>query len=160
MGTLVPDTPKQHNDLVDIVVEAAQYQREIILPDGTIQTQPDIDSEIIWMKTQIVANPRFGNYIKELKDFQALATLSETSMSKPRSDQFKKEVALEVISHLRAIDATSSISRLDKNNTQPTLVDKINSSKVPRYYSLKEDTKKSLMEGLFGKKNSGDPNEG
>ena len=156
---LIPDTPKQHNDLVDIIVEAAQYMREVILADGTVQVQPDIDSEIVWMKTQIVANPRFGNYIKELKDFQALTVLSETSMSKPRSDQFKKEIALEVISHLRAIDATSSISRLDKNNTQPTLVDKINSSKVPRYYNLKDETKKGIMEGLFGGKKSSDPNE-
>lgn len=156
---LIPDTPKQHNDLVDIIVEAAQYMREVILADGTVQVQPDIDSEIVWMKTQIVANPRFGNYIKELKDFQSLSVLSETSMSKPRSDQFKKEIALEVISHLRAIDATSSISRLDKNNTQPTLVDKINSSKVPRYYNLKDETKKGIMEGLFGGKKSSDPNE-
>lgn len=156
---LIPDTPKQHNDLVDIIVEAAQYMREVILADGTVQVQPDIDSEIVWMKTQIVANPRFGNYIKELKDFQALAVLSETSMSKPRSDQFKKEIALEVISHLRAIDATSSISRLDKNNTQPTLVDKINSSKVPRYYNLKDEAKKGIIEGLFGGNKNKDPNE-
>lgn len=156
---LVPDTPKQHNDLVDIIVEAAQYMRQVEQPDGTMISQPDIDSEIVWMKTQIVANPRFGNYIKELKDFQALRTEAENCMSKPRADQIKKQIDLEVLAHLRAIDATSSISRLDKNNTQPTLVDKINSSKVPRYYSLKEDTKKSLMEGLFGKKKSDDMND-
>lgn len=147
---LIPDTPKQHNDLVDIVVEAAQYIQQVELPDGTIQQQPNINSEIIWMKTQIVPKPTFGRFIKELKDFQALGAQAEHFMTKVRAIVLKQQIDLEVEGYLRSVDATSSISRLDKNNTQPTLVDKINSSKVPRYYSLKEDAKKSLMQGLFG----------
>lgn len=153
---LIPDTPKQHNDLVDIVVEAAQYMQEITLPDGTVQQQPSIDSEIIWWKTQIVPKPTFGRFTKELKDFQALGAQAEHFMSKPRAIVLKKQIDAEVAGYLRSVDATSSISRLDKNNTQPTLVDKINSSKVPRYYSLKEDAKKSLMQGLFGGGNKKD----
>ena len=30
---LIPDTPKSHNDLVDIVIEAAQVYQEVKLPD-------------------------------------------------------------------------------------------------------------------------------
>ena len=71
-------------------------------------------------------------------------------MSKPRAMALAKQIVLEATGYERSIDATSSISRLDKNNTQPTLVDKINSSKVPKYYNLKEETKKGIIAGLFG----------
>ena len=148
---LIPDTPKSHNDLVDIVIEAAQTYQEVKMPDGTIQIQQVTDSDIIWWKTQIVAKPNFGRFAKLLLDFAALGDQAENFMTPQRAMVLKKQIMAEVNSYKRSIDATSSISRLDKNNTQPTLVDKINSSKVPRYYSLKEDAKKSLMEGLFGK---------
>jgi len=153
---LIPETPKQHNDLVDIVVEAAQVLKEVTLPDGTTQLQQVINSKIIWWKTQIVAKPTFGRFAKELEDFGALSQQAEYFMSKPRAAALSKQIMLEIEGYERSIDATSSISRLDRNNTQPTLVDKINSSKVPRYYSLKEDAKKSLLEGLFGGKKKDD----
>lgn len=148
---LIPDTPKQHNDLVDIIVEVAQTLQAVDV-DGVTKLQQMTDPEIIWWKTQIIPKPTFGRFAKELKDFEALGEQAEHFMSKARAVVLKKQIDAEVKGYLRSVDATSSISRLDKNNTQPTLVDKINSSKVPKYYSLKEDTKKSLMEGLFGGK--------
>ena len=152
---LLPDTPKQHNDLVDIIDEAAQYYKDVLV-DGSIQQQIVTNNEIIWWKTQIVAKPTFGRFAKEFKDFQALGEMASQFMTAPRAAVLKKQIDLECDGYLRSVDATSSISRLDKNNTQPTLVDKINSSKVPKYYNLKEDAKKSLMQGLFGKKESPD----
>lgn len=147
----ITDTPKQHNDLVDVVIESAQVYREIKMPDGNIQLQQVTDSDIIWWKTQIVAKPNFGRFAKLLLDFYALADQASDFMTPARAAVLRKQILAEVEGYKRSIDATSSISRLDKNNTQPTLVDKINSSKVPRYYSLKEEARKGLMEGLFGK---------
>lgn len=147
---LIPDAPKQHNDLVDVVIEAAQTLRDVRLPDGTVQQQQVTDSETIWWKTQIVAKPNFGRFAKYLLDFAALADQAEDFMTPARAATIRKQIMAEVNSYKRSVDATSSISRLDKNNTQPTLVDKINSSKVPRYYSLKEESKKGIIEGLFG----------
>lgn len=146
---LLPDTPKQHNDLVDIVVEAAQTLTDIEV-NGVLQKQQVIDSEIIWWKTQIVAKPTFGRFAKELKDFEALGNQAEHFMTKPRALVLKKQIDAEVAGYMRSVDATSSISRLDRNNTQPTLVDKINSSKVPKYYNLKDEAKKGIIQGLFG----------
>lgn len=153
---LIPDAPKQHNDLVDIVIEAAQTLQEVKQQDGSVQYQQVIDSEIVWWKTQIVAKPNFGRFAKLLLDFVALGEDAENFMTPARAAVLKKQILREEKGYKRSIDATSSISRLDKNNTQPTLVDKINSSKVPRYYSLKEETKKGIMEGLFGSKKKDD----
>ena len=117
------------------------------------------DSDIIWWKTQIIANTNFGRFAKLLLDFAALADQADNFMTPARAMVLKKQIMAEVNSYKRSIDATSSISRLDKNNTQPTLVDKINSSKVPRYYSLKEEARKGIIEGIFGKPKNNDSGE-
>ena len=149
---LIPDAPKQHNDLVDVIIEASQRFIDVKGPDGISQKQQVTDSDIIWWKTQIVAKPSFGRFAKELLDFAALAEQAKNFMTPTRAAILHEQIMAEVESYKRSVDATSSISRLDKNNTQLTLVDRINSSKVPKYYNLKEEAKKSVLEGLFGGK--------
>lgn len=152
----IPDSQTQHNDLIDIVVEAAQRIEEVELEDGRMQKQLILDPEVIWWKTLIINKTTFGRFAKECKDYEALATMAFNNMSKPRALLLAREILGEVEGWKRAMDAKSSESRLDRNNTQQNLVHIVKSNKVERYYSLKEDAKKSVFEGIFGRKKQQD----
>ena len=151
----LPETSNQVNDLTDIVIESAKSLKEIEV-DGKMVLQETVDHETIWWKTLIVAKPTLGRFAKELKDFENLAVEAFYSMSAPRAKILSRQILGEGKSYRHSLDSLSSVSRMDRNNTQQTLVDKINSNKIERYYSLKEDAKQSLLSGIFGGKKKDD----
>ena len=146
----IPESQKQHNDLIDIVVEASQNVEEITLEDGRTQKELVLDPEIIWWKTQIVNCPTFARFAFELKTFEHLAVQCYDNMSKKRADTIARQILAIVASFKRSIDAKSSESLRDKNNTQSTLIDKINKNKIERAYTLKGEAKKTFMDGIMG----------
>ena len=69
----------------------------------------------------------------------------------PRAQQLAHEVMEIGISYRRSIDAKSSESQRNAQNSQSTLIDKINKNKVERVYTMKDNAKRSLFDGFWGR---------
>ena len=54
-------------------------------------------------------------------------------------------------SYRRAIDAKSSESLRDKNNSQSVLIDKVGRNRVEKVYAMKDQINKSLLKSFLGR---------
>lgn len=148
---MIPEGSKAHNDLIDILIEAAQKVEEVDQPDGSKQKQMVADPEILWWKTNIVNSPHFGRFAYELKGFEHLAEQCYNNMSNPRAAVMAQQILAIASSFRRSIDAKSSESLRDKQNTQSTLIDKINRNKIEKAFTLKGEAKRTFKDALLGK---------
>ncbi len=147
----IPESEKTHNDLIDIIIEASQTIEEVEQADGKIQKILQLDPEKIYWKTHIVNSPTFAQFVYQLKEFQHLGTQSFHFMHRNRAIVLASQIEEKVKNYKYAIDAKSSESLRDMNNTQSTLIDKINRNKIEKAYTVKGDAKKSFMDGLLGR---------
>ena len=148
---MIPESQKQHNDLIDFLSDACQHVEEVELPDGTVEKQLVTDPEIAWWKTNLVNSPTFGRFAFELKNFEGLAAQCYNNMSAPKAKVMAQQILAIGSSFRRSIDAKSSESLRDKLNTQSTLIDKLNRNKVEKAYTVKGEIKKSFMDGFLGR---------
>ena len=105
----------------------------------------------VWYKTHIVNSPTFGRFVFELENFGNKAAQCFNNMSKARALVIASQIADLVESFNYSIDAKSSESLRDKNNTQTTLIDKINRYRIEKAYHVKGEMKKSFMDGMLGR---------
>lgn len=147
----IPESEKTHNDLLDIIIEGSQTIEEVEQPDGKLAKQLVLDPETIWWKTHIVSSPLFAALAYEIKAFQHLAEQSFHFMHKERALVLATQIEEEVKNFRYAIDAKSSESLRDKNNSSSTLIDKINKNKIEKAYTIKGEGKRSLMDGILGR---------
>jgi len=148
---VIPQQNKEHNDLIDIIIEASQNIEETETQEGTFQKQLILDPERIYWKTHIVNSPTFARFVYELKELEHLAIQCKNHMSWKRAEVLMKQIQNLVSSFKYSIDAKSSESLRDKNNTQSTLIDKINKNKIERAYTIKDSASKSIWQGLVGR---------
>lgn len=132
-------------------MEACQSVEEIEQPDGTKQKQLVLNPETVWWKTNLINAPTFGRFALELKEWERMATDAFDNMHKDRALSIARDIMDISTSYRRSIDAKSSESIRDKNNTQSTLIDKINRNKIEKAYTVKGEAKKTLLDGLFGR---------
>jgi hypothetical protein len=156
---LIPISEQKHNDLVDLIIEAAQTVQNVTLDDGTQQKQLILDPETIYWKTHIVNSPTFGRLVYELKEWENLASACDNNMSPERAVIISKGIIDIARSWRYSIDAKSSESIRDRHNTQSTFIDKVNRNKVEKAYTVKGDAKKSFMDGLMGREAEQERNE-
>lgn len=148
---MIPDTGKTHTDLIDILIESSQTLEEVSNADGIKEKQLILDPEILWWKTGIINSPTFGRFAFELKELERQAEECFDNMPRDRAYEMAKDVLEIGKSYRRSIDAKSSESLRDKNNTQSTLIDKINKNKIEKLYTVKGEVKKGLMAGIIGR---------
>jgi len=148
---LIPESQKQHNDLIDIIIEASQKIQDVEGADGKVTKQMILNPETVYWKTHIVNSPTFARFVFELKEFENLASQCLNYMCKQRG-LVMASIILDIVNSYRySIDAKSSESLRDKNNTQSTLIDKINRNKIEKAFTVKGEAKKSLIDGLLGR---------
>jgi len=147
----IPESEKTHNDLIDIIIEASQTVEEVEEADGKFKKVLQLDPEKIYWKTHIVNSPTFAQFVFQLKEFQELSRQGFHFMHRNRALVLAQQIEAKVKNYRYAIDAKSSESLRDMNNTQSTLIDKINRNKIEKAYTVKGDAKKSFMDGLLGR---------
>lgn len=138
-------------DLLDVILQAAQVNKDVKNPDGTITQEPQIDPEIIWWKTLMVNANTLGRFAFKLKEFERLAFEAFTNMSADKARDFAHTVIDIGTSYRRSIDAKSSESMRDKENSQSTMVDKINRSQVEKIYTAKGQVARGVLESFIHK---------
>lgn len=150
-NSVIPETQKTHNDVMDLLVDACQTVDAVQNIDGSITKQLMLDPEKAWWKTHLVNSPTFARFAYELKEFERLADDAYNNMAPSRAEIIAKQILSIGLDYRYSIDAKSSESLRDRHNTQATLLDKMQKNRVERAYTLKGDAKKSFMDGILGR---------
>lgn len=147
----VPEGQPKYNDLIDIIIQSAKKKIDVEQPDGTILKESIVDEEVIWWKTGSINSNTFARFAFELKEFERMAVEASTHMVIERARVFSQQVTDIGISYRRSIDAKSSENLRDKNNSQSTLIDKINRNKIEKVFTQHGNMKKSVWDGIMGR---------
>lgn len=151
----LPESQKENEDLVDLLITSYQSVEESEGPDGTKQKNLVLEPEIAYWQLHKVNSPRFARFVLKLKKFEAKAADCYNNMSHERADVMAKQILAIGKAYRRSIDAKSSESRVDMRNAQETLIDTLKQNKVTRSYVMKgDDVKNGALAGLFGKRAS------
>ena len=147
----IPQAEKPHNDLIDLLTDACMTIQQVRLPNGGLERQLIQDPKKVWYKTQIINSPTFGRCVFELETLDSKRTQCYNHMSQPRALVMDGQLEGVIKAFQYSIDAKSSESLRDKNNTQSTLIDKINRNKIEKAYTVKGAGTKTFMDGLLGR---------
>jgi hypothetical protein len=147
----VPDGQDKHNDLVDLIIQSSTKTVNVQSEDGTTYQEQQLDSDSLWWKTHSISSNQFGALAYELKEWERMSIQSRESMSPARANQISGDIMDIAQSFRRAIDAKSSESLRDKNNSQSVLLDKVGRNRVEKVYTMKDQVNKSLIAGFLGR---------
>ena len=143
-------------DLLDLVRESGSHNVTITGPDGQPVTLEQLDHSTIWWKTHAVNSEKFARMALELEQFARLAGEAYRRMSKPRADVIAAQVREIVIAFKHSIDAKSSESKRDGQNSQSTLLDRVGRNKVEHVYATRDMASRSLADSLLGRRRDDD----
>jgi hypothetical protein len=146
-----PDGQHKHNDLVDLIIQSSTKTVNVQSEDGTTYQEQQLDSDSLWWKTHSISSNQFGALAYQLKEWEMMAIQSRESMNPERSNQITGDIMEISQSYVRAIDAKSSESLRDKNNSQSVLLDKVGRNRVEKVYTMKDHVNKSLIAGFLGR---------
>jgi hypothetical protein len=147
-----PEGQERLNDLVDIAIQSSSKTIPIKHPDGSVTYEQIIDDDTMWTKTLSVYSNKFSRMVFALKEWERMGKKALQNMSPERAAIMMKDVEEIGISYRRAIDAKSSESMRDDNNSQSTYLDKIARNKVEKVYTTKDGRKSSgFMDFVMGK---------
>jgi hypothetical protein len=146
-----PEGQEKHNDLIDLIIQSATKTVNVKGDDGTIFQEQQMDSDSLWWKTHFISANTFGAVAFELKKWKRMALQSHENMGEERADQISSDIMEISQSFRRAIDAKSSESLRDKNNSQSVLIDKVGRNRVEKVYTMKDQVNKSPINSLLGR---------
>ena len=149
----LPESQKENEDLVDLLITSYQNIKEDVQADGSITRQLVLDPEIPYWQLHKVNSPRFARLALKVKLFEAKASDCMYNMCSERAHEMAKQIIAIGKCYRRSIDAKSSESRVDKRNAQETLIDTLKQNKVTRSYVMKnDDLKNGFWSGFINKK--------
>ena len=152
----VPDGQDKHNDLVDLIIQSSTKIVNVQNEDGTTYQEQQMDSDSLWWKTHSISSNTFGAVAFELKEWEMMTLQPHENMCTDRANQMSHDILEISQSFRRAIDAKSSESLRDKNNSQSVLIDKVGRNRVGRnrvekVYTMKDQVNKSLINSFLGR---------
>lgn len=147
----IPQTQKEHTDALDLLVDACKIIDTTQDLDGRLVQTLHLDPKKAWYKTQIVNSPTFARFVFELEEFERLSEEVKFYMTQNRAAVLAAQIKGIVKGWGYSIDAKSSESLRDKHNSQATLLDKMQKNKVEKAITLKDEAKKSMLEGWLGR---------
>lgn len=148
---MIPEGQQRFTDLVDIVISASSKTVDTPQKDGSTIKEQVIDDDTLWWKTLTVNSNTLGRMAYELKEWERMAFQCSANMCAERAQQMASEIMEIGLSYRRSCDAKGSESQRDRENSQSTLVDKINRNKIEKVYTAKGERAKSILDGFLGK---------
>jgi hypothetical protein len=149
---LIPAEDKPTNDIVDMIIEGCQAYEDVRDTHGNVTKELVMKHKKIWYKTHIVNSPTFGRYVLYREMLEDKASQCFHHMSNERAHIMANQIMDLCESYDYSIDAKSSECLRDSNNTQSTLIDKINRNKIEKQYTIKDEVSKGIMDGFLGRK--------
>lgn len=140
-----------HNDTVDIVFQSVQKTIQTTDDEGNIITTQVMDDLALWCKTLVISSNKFGQLIFEAMEFVRVGLTANNNMCSERANIWKQECIELFESIKKACDAKSSESMRNGENSQSTMIDKINRNSVEKIFTMKSNAKSSLWSSIMGK---------
>ena len=139
------------NDTVGVILQSVQRSKQVEDDDGKITIIQYMDDLALWCKTLSVASNTLAQLIFELMEFIRNGLRAIHNMSLERAMIWQHD-AIEIAESVKkALDSKSSESMRNKDNSQSTLIDKINKNSVEKIFTMKDNAKNSLWSSIMGK---------
>ena len=139
----------EYNDLIDVVIQSSQKQVEVQGENDKLVQELQLDPLTLWWKTGSVNSNTFARFAFELMEFKRVAISAMQNMCVEQANTFALEINTIVESFMRSVDAKSSESQHNKENSRSTLIDKINRKSIEKVYTSKGDKAKGSLADIF-----------
>lgn len=148
---MMPDTEKNNSDFIDMLITASHRIVKSINSEGREVTELKLDTKKLDYKTQMVNSPHFSRFVFELEEFANLALDVFNFMPYKRAKVISDQIIRHVNSYGYSIDAKSSETLRDMNNSQSSLTHIMTRNHMEKSITFKEEAKKGIMESFGGK---------
>ena len=148
---MLQQAPDKVNDLISLLLEAANEVVDRKDENGQMQQVVIPDSESIWMQTKMVSYPGFGRYIKKIRRMYDLGINAGNYMCAERAAVMTVQVLGEYKSHKYSIDSESSRTLRDKNNAQSSLNHLVLRQHSDRTVTVKGEAGRTMIDGIMGR---------
>ena len=142
--------PPKPNDAIDMIMQSVE--RVITSKDENGQTVQTMvpDNWSLWWKTQMVNSPVFARFAFKLNKLINLANTFHHSMCDERAAVMKEQIMGYVTAYMYSIDAKSSETIRDKDNSQSSLMFLLNRQHMEVTKTFKGDVKEAGRLGFLG----------
>lgn len=139
----------EYNDLIDVVIQSSQKEIMVKGENDQLVRELTLDPQTLWWKTGSVNSNTFARFAYELMEFRRVASTAMQYMCAENAQAFALEIESIVESFMRSVDAKSSESQHNKENSRSTLIDKINRKSIEKVYTSKGDKAKGSLADIF-----------
>ena len=147
----MPDPDKRLQDLVGILVESSQDVDVGVGENGEETKTLRLDPEKLYWSTRLINSDKFGRFVLVLKRLEHKAFEAKNNMALPRAVNIAEGILASVKAYKYSIDAKSSETLRDKNNSQSSLLHLLGKNKSERKITVAGQGKKTFMDGLVGR---------
>ncbi len=141
----------KRNDAIDFLIESFQEVKDKQnLETGQMERVSEFNPKIAWYQGHNI-NASFGRYAMLIERWENLATKCFSMMSPEPAAELAKDILLKLNEHKRSVDAKSSETWRDKDNSQSSVFQILANKKVEKVYTVHGDAKRSFMDGILGK---------
>ncbi len=146
----MPEPDKRLQDLVGILIEGSQDVNVGVGENGEEIKTLQLDPEKLYWSTRLINSDRFGRFVLILKRLEQKAFEAKNNMSLPRAVNLAEGILASVKAYKYSIDAKSSETLRDKNNSQSSLLHLLGKNKSEKKITIAGQGKKTFMNGLIG----------
>lgn len=145
---MIPQAPKQPNDVIDLLIESVQRIQEIEDEHGHTKRVLEPDNESLYWRTLLINNPNFGGCVLEVKNWQSLAEEAFDNMCAEPALILRKQMLDKANGYKHAFASKSSETIRDKHNSQSSLTHILQRNHMEKTVTLENKVKKGGLQAL------------
>jgi hypothetical protein len=149
---MLPEADKEHQYFLDFLSDACKKPVRKPQSDGTFVIEQEVDWKKPYYKLQNINYPGYSRMVFETERLEGMANDLFNRMAPERARVIFEQIMSYVDSIRYSMDAKSSETVRNKDNTQSNLTNLLTKIRVDRNYSTTEEMKKSAFSALFGDK--------
>lgn len=138
---MLPPSPRQPNDVIDVIFESVQRPVERIDENGQMRVEMEADNKSLFYRTLLIPNPNFGGCILEVEKWVALMEDAVNNMCKEVAVVIKKQGMDIMNAYLYAYASKSSETVRDKDNVTSSLTHLLQRNHVEKTVRIDDKTK-------------------
>ena len=142
---MIPNAPKQPNDLIDLIFESVQRIKERTDENGNPTLSLEADNKSLFLRTLLIPNPNFGGCVLEVEKWEGLMNSAKDNMCSEVASVIYQQGMAIAEGYYYAFASKSSETVRDKNNTMSSLSHLVQRNHMEKTVTLKEEAKKSAL---------------
>jgi len=139
-----------YKDAIDAILTSCQELQDTKDQNGEIVKQIGMNYKRLWWKLHSVSSTTFGRLALEVENLAGKAEQCGNHMSPERALVMSKQIMNIVDAYKYSIDAESSRTRMNKDNRQPSVLDRLTNQKQDKTITFREDAKRTFKESIIG----------